>query len=286
MKRILFFLGALLAITPAFSQIVIISDIEFKNRLLESSSSNLVAKDIDGNYIKIDSNDDGEIQLAEAINVSYLNLDFGLNPKTLLSLDGIDYFSNLEHLTAYELGVNEFAYALPKLSKLILDYHLIVNLDLSNCPSLIELSTIQSPSSNFPLTEICLKNGISMQSLLVLNAPNLSYVCVDENEELLVQSALSSYPGVTINSSCNESTLLLPGDEVKEVHLFPNPIVNEFSVISEMEIRKVEILNLNGQTLLSTENSTNINSDLLRSGVFIVLIYTNKDIIMRKLVKK
>ncbi len=79
--------------TIAQSQIVNIPDANFKARLLSATSSNTVAYG-GGSYMKIDANDDGEIQLSEAIVVDSLSVV----ASDISSLVGITSFSNLKKL--------------------------------------------------------------------------------------------------------------------------------------------------------------------------------------------
>lgn len=97
-----------------FSQNINIPDANFKALLLQSSSANNIAADLNGNSIKIDQNDDGEIQVSEAENISFISLNnrslnfiyyfFKVFPevaypiKDIYSLEGINYFKNLRIL--------------------------------------------------------------------------------------------------------------------------------------------------------------------------------------------
>jgi Leucine-rich repeat (LRR) protein len=74
------------------AQIVSIPDVNFKDILLLSEPSNSIAKDLSGNNIAIDANNDGEIQVIEALEVFYLNVS---NYNNISDLTGIQAFSNL-----------------------------------------------------------------------------------------------------------------------------------------------------------------------------------------------
>jgi len=63
MKTKLFSLFFLLCSLFSFGQIVNIPDANFKAKLLEASPSNTIAKDLAGNYFKIDANGNGEIEV-------------------------------------------------------------------------------------------------------------------------------------------------------------------------------------------------------------------------------
>ncbi|ESU25326.1 hypothetical protein FLJC2902T_31340 [Flavobacterium limnosediminis JC2902] len=83
------------------SQVVTIPDANFKAKLLEASPSNQIAKNLNGDFFKIDVNNDLEIQVTEAMQVSYLDVqrDFSIPDSPFISsLEGILSFGNLQDL--------------------------------------------------------------------------------------------------------------------------------------------------------------------------------------------
>ena len=80
------------------AQIISIPDANFKSKLLESNSFNHFANDISGNSIQIDSNNNGEIEVGEALNIYALNVSNNALPNLISDLTGISYFSNLTSL--------------------------------------------------------------------------------------------------------------------------------------------------------------------------------------------
>jgi hypothetical protein len=77
------------------AQIVNIPNANFKAKLLSANSTNTIAKDLSGNFIDIDTNNDNEIQESEALQVKELNL---LNCNNVSSIVGINSFINLTKL--------------------------------------------------------------------------------------------------------------------------------------------------------------------------------------------
>ncbi len=101
----------------AFSQNINFTDVNFKNFLLQSTSTNGFVRDLNNNSIKLDQNNDGEIQVSEAENVSLISFngrfsssqyyifysfipsyDTELPAKDIYSVEGISYFKNLRIL--------------------------------------------------------------------------------------------------------------------------------------------------------------------------------------------
>lgn len=99
MKKFYYFLFLLISFISVNAQIVNIPDANFKAKLLEADVSNDIARNEFGQWIKIDLNDDNEIQISEAIQVYY----FKLNNSEISNLEGIDAFENLLYL---ECGSN------------------------------------------------------------------------------------------------------------------------------------------------------------------------------------
>ena len=101
MKNLHFFLAAICFCNwgSLNAQIVNIPDSNFKAKLLTSSTSTTIAKNLAGSYFKIDANNDGEIQESEAGEVSYININNVNNTNPVItSIEGILSFTNLQFL--------------------------------------------------------------------------------------------------------------------------------------------------------------------------------------------
>lgn len=73
------------------AQIITIPDANFKAKLLEANPTNSIAYNENSTYITIDTNNDGEIQVSEAQNVSGLDV----RNSAISDLTGISSFTNL-----------------------------------------------------------------------------------------------------------------------------------------------------------------------------------------------
>ncbi|CAC9976940.1 DUF7619 domain-containing protein [Flavobacterium panici] len=94
MKK-LYFLILFLCFYGLNAQVITISDATFKETLLKANTTNTIAQDSNGNPIKIDLNDNKEIEVSEALNVYKLNTYMPVREGIILSLSGIEYFTNL-----------------------------------------------------------------------------------------------------------------------------------------------------------------------------------------------
>ena len=89
---------ALCLFTNVNAQIINIPDANFKAKLLAASPSNSIALNSANSSIKIDVNNNGEIEVAEASNVYGLNV----SNSAISDLTGISYFVNLKQLSCFE----------------------------------------------------------------------------------------------------------------------------------------------------------------------------------------
>ncbi|WP_309640889.1 T9SS type A sorting domain-containing protein [Flavobacterium sp.] len=191
MKKLYFLLIFIGFVTQA--QIVNIPDSVFKQILVSANYNNQIASANEGGaYMTIDSNNDGEIQVDEALMVRGLNLE-GYN---ISNLTGIEYFTNLinlncknNHLTQLDLSTLDHLSGLNcsynQLTNLVLphwvwylycDHNQLTSLDLTNSPHVINfdcsdnaLTSLTFAPDNFYLMHIFCDNN----QLTTLNTDEL-----------------------------------------------------------------------------------------------------------------
>ena len=109
MKKFYTFLILMFVLVVGNAQIINIPDANFKAKLLAASPTQPIAYNAESTPIKIDTNNDGEIQVSEALLVWKLNVQGVFNP--ISNLTGIASFMNLRilfcnnnSLTSLDLG--------------------------------------------------------------------------------------------------------------------------------------------------------------------------------------
>jgi uncharacterized repeat protein (TIGR01451 family) len=219
----------------AFGQVVNIPDANFKAKLLAASINNSIATDISGNSIKIDINNDGEIQNSEASAVTKLDVLSSF----ISDLTGIEAFTNLEFLVCSNqftpltitqnsnlLSLNSNINQLTSLNvsqntnlkylycnnnqlsslnvtqnvnlkDLDCSYNQLITLDLIQNHSLQSLNC----SANQLLTKLYIKNGAIETNLTFGDTPNLQYICADEGQIASVQ--VLAGVNVVVNPYCS-----------------------------------------------------------------------------------
>src|SRR6188472_1807777 len=94
MKKIYFLMLALCLFTSVNAQVITFTDPVFKAKLVAASPTSNTAQNLSGANFKIDANSNGEIEVSEAQQVSYLYM-IG-SPVSITSFDGILNFTNLK----------------------------------------------------------------------------------------------------------------------------------------------------------------------------------------------
>jgi Leucine-rich repeat (LRR) protein len=136
------------------AQIINFPDQNFKNKLLQADINNQIA-----GATKIDTNNNGEIEESEALQVTYL---FLFN-SSISNLEGIEYFTNLQYLFVHQNS--------------------LVTLNITSMPQLITLRCNNNNLSSLNLTGLIALEGINLMSnnissLNTQSLPNLkSFYC-------------------------------------------------------------------------------------------------------------
>ena len=189
----------------ANGQIINFPDANFKAKLLMANIANGIAKDSQNNNIAVDDNNDGQIQVAEALQVSILNI----NSSNISDLTSIEYFTNLKYLncdsnqitilnitnnisltflscrfnqlTTIDLTNNTNLITLACNYNIItaLSVNNLINLDTLNCSNNLLTSIAINNLTN--LTSFTCKNN-QLSALNVINNTNLSYLSCEYNQ--------------------------------------------------------------------------------------------------------
>jgi hypothetical protein len=204
-------------------------DPNFKARLLQSSASNTIAKDLSGNYIAIDANGDSEIQITEAAQVSELRLVSGTIQ--VHSFEGIGYFINL---AALDCASN---YYLDSLT--INGFQHLNTLNVAPNPYLKKLTITQNPG----LTQVGLyAPGAFSETLEELD----TLICSDNNLGSIAFSSAFDYLDVKYLDCSN--------NHISAINFSTIAYVRDLN-ISGNNFTNLELINLNDLIKLKFDNN-------------------------------
>ncbi|UQB67462.1 T9SS type A sorting domain-containing protein [Epilithonimonas zeae] len=159
MKKIII-LSAIFVGTFIIAQTINFADTAFKSLLvsINTSPGANVAKDLNGNQIKIDQNNNGEIEITEAENISWLAVNGEFSTNKIVNIDEISYFKNLTYLK--------------------LQHHEITNLNTSNLSKLSSIDVFYNKLTSLEVNPIVTSLGCSFNNLSTLDISNLNNLVV------------------------------------------------------------------------------------------------------------
>ncbi|PDS22996.1 DUF7619 domain-containing protein [Flavobacterium branchiophilum] len=238
MKKLFFLLTALTSFLSLEAQIVTIPNANFKAKLLSANSTNTIAKNLTGSYFKIDSNNDNEIQVSEATQVSYLSVpnasitdltgissftgltQLYVDKNQLTSLDATA-LTNLVTLSCYQNQINNLnVSALANLKYLYCYENSLTTLNVSGLTALeylycnennlttIDVSTLTNLNFFYcdanQLTSIFMKNAKN-ETFTFSGNPYVTYICADDSQIAAIESqiVLNGYTNCHVNSYCS-----------------------------------------------------------------------------------
>lgn len=175
-----------------YAQNINFTDLNFKAVLVAANAETNfnIAKDLSGNPATIDTNNDGEIQVAEALAISFLNI---IGTTNIQNIEGIAFFENLktllvqsQQITTVDLSENT------NLEIVSLNFNAIESLDVSSLSNLKELSVQFNPltainfNANNDLIRIYCSNTLLINldltqcpNLVELNCPDTLLTTID-----------------------------------------------------------------------------------------------------------
>lgn len=243
MKKFYFLLLGLVIYSVTNAQVINFPDVNFKNRLLQSSPTQFIVKNLSNVYFKLDVNNDGEIQVSEATQVSYMNVSYS----SISDLTGISAFinlqvlscngnvlsalnlSSLENLQDVNCSNNQLislnVSGLINIQKLVCSYNQLTTLNVEGLTSLYDLNCGQNSLTTLDVNSLInlvtldcwsndlitlfVKNGRQESSIGFTSNPTLQYVCADEFQ---VQNFLNNFISLGyINATANSYCSFVPG---------------------------------------------------------------------------
>lgn len=219
MKKILFALLLLSGIANA--QIANIPNGNFKTLLLSTSPTLNVAKDVSGLNIKIDANNDGQIQISEAMAVYEMEIvNYGIADFT-----GIENFVNLKVLIIKSNPVVTLSLTgLPTLHTLRCDSNILTSLNVSGLFGLTTLHCNNNQLTTLDLTTLqslealdCSNNRLESINISPFAAPTMQHLAYENN------------PLNTLDISVftNLYSLNCSGNGLTSINLAPHPNLHE-----------------------------------------------------------
>jgi Leucine-rich repeat (LRR) protein len=286
MRKFYFLLIGILFFSGMNAQVINFVDYYVKAKLLQSESYQpyTIAKNLDGYFFKIDSNNNGEIEVSEALQVSYLDLSsYSLN-----NLDGINNFPNLSELICNNnLLTTLDLRGLINLKKLSCSTNRLISLDVSSQNKLTELicdhnqlTSITVNDQNTLTKLVCYSNQFSvlnlntLSGLLELNCSGNQLSALDLSNLNNLISLDFSYNKITtieLNNLTKLETLSCDQTLLTSLNLIVNSKLKGLG-FSYNKIRAIDVSNL--PNLSSLVFSSNLISSIdLKNNKLLKTLY-------------
>jgi Leucine-rich repeat (LRR) protein len=259
MKKYIFLL--ILVTSFVNGQNITFSDANFKAKLLNANSNNSVAKNLTGNYFKIDSNSDNEISLVEALQVSDLNLNLALGATDIINnIEGIENFTNIKILKCNYNNVSQV-----NITNLLLleEFHMhnnqLVTINVSNLVNLKILFV-----RNNSLTSITFLNNNTLESIWVSdnNLTSLDLSLMPAIEVLVAQN--NNITNLNISGLSNLIEINCSNNSISSLDLTNKPLLKWLTIKNNL-FTTIDVLNLSA--LISIDVSENNLSSINLNGL-------------------
>jgi Leucine-rich repeat (LRR) protein len=270
MKKIYFLVLAFCFFNGLSAQVINFPDAKFKAKLLNADVTNNIAKDANGISIKIDANNNGEVEVNEINGVIKLKID----NSQLTSLVGIQNFNNLQFLNCDKNSLaNLDLTGLNKLKSLECNENKLTSITLTGVNSLEILSCETNSLTSVNVSSLLLLKNLSIRSnkisaLNILSLSNLENLNCSNNQitdlntsGLLKLKDLSIYtnPLKNLNTSkCVSLIKLYASDfELNDLN------ISDCTYLIELDIRYGSVQNLNAENCINLNNINNFFSSRL-----------------------
>ena len=205
-------------------------------------------------------------------NNQLTSLDVG--PNNVLSQ--LNCYDN--QLTSLDVSQNS------ALNYLICYNNQLTSLDLSQNT---DLRGLNCESNNLSLLNV--KNGNNAAINTFSATGNVNLLCIDVDD--VVSATINWHNFIDPQTSFSEdcATFLGVDDEIlsEGLKIYPNPVSDILSVESKLALKKIEIYSILGQKVKEINSDFNsISTNQLSNGIFLIKIYSEKGIAVRKLIKQ
>ena len=277
MKNILHFSLLFLVSFSIKAQIINFPDANFKAKLLTSSSTNNVAKNSLGYSIKIDTNNNGQIEQSEALQVHHLSFYVYNGPppfkmansplaNEITNLTGIAYFTNLRSLnvtrnqiSSMNLSSNTF------LNYLDCSYNAITSLSSIVLPNSLaslfinnnNLTSLNTTSFSNLTTLNCSSTGLS-SSNLILNSQLVNLYCSNNSITSYNFNAFTNLTSLNVSNN-NLTSLNLSNNTLLQTLDCNHNQLSNLNLTTNNQLKNLYCYN-NQLTSLNLNNATQLQS--------------------------
>jgi hypothetical protein len=181
----------------------------------------------------------------------------------------------------------------PLLERVFCSNNQLSSLDFSSNPLFNQLDCINNPN----LSSVNIQNGATQllgtqtyYNQCWTGLPNLTTICADDNELVVLQNYLTSC-GIDISSINFHGNCALGNDEFgnDSIQIYPNPATDNVNINYNHNIKTIELIDVQGRILVSkmvNENQVTFDVSDYSSGVYYLKITGDGGSTIEKLLKQ
>jgi|GEM_PF-882536 len=258
--------------TDCIPSIVYIPDANFKNKLLNTNCASFEEGVPPTSYTnRVDTNEDGEIQISEALAVKGLKVNTSIMTTAgdLESLEGLQYFTNLQRLVCYGNQIESLDVTmLQDLVELDCHHNHLATLDFSGLPVLdlvrcYHNSISVMPLDNLPMLRFLQASQNSLGQLDVTGLPALEALSCESNQ--LTALEIHDMPTLREVEAFNNLLTAIDLDGLTELR-FLGIENNLFTSFNLSLLTGLEILNISSNAITEIDVDGHAGLNQLKIG--------------------
>lgn len=284
MRKLLLLISVIYSISLT-AQNIVFPDANFKTALVNHNPI-------------IDTNNDGEISIAEA---NYMNHGVGVSNNNITDLTGLEHFINVpEFYCSGNLISSIDISSLTALTTLGCSDNTITSIDISQNPNLLRLTisnnnltTLDASQNSNMILLSCFNNQLTTINVQNGNNTNMQFsgsgnpnACIQVDDTTYSQNAFnwSEDSTATYSLNCLGETTSIEENKFS-FNVYPNPVIDELKVASS-SFSRLRLIDLSGKEIL-TSFTPEINLNNVKKGVYFLTVYDlNGNFNTQKIIKK
>lgn len=283
MKNIIILISIIGLNLSSYAQNIEFTDLNLKQYLINENSIDINNDGLPD--LNADLNNDSEIQLSEALNITNLTLNNFPDTYHVESIQDLSLFTNIQ-----ELAIIHFN-SLEEFSLIGLDN--LTSLWLGTLQSLkyIDISDLNT-LNNLRIEDISALDYLNLQNdnfpsevFSLFYTENIQYACVDNISEEYNEVSFHMAQDVLPSIECSLGVLNQELDIGMSV--YPNPSKGFVNIDTpNLEFLQAIIFDINGKEVYSAfENNNVIDISFLNNGIYFLQLKSNHDSIIKKIIK-
>lgn len=239
MRKLYFVLLFMVTVAGMSQNVNFGSSNQFRSAIVNSNANGGIAYNSAGLHMKVDANNDGLIQLTEALDVYEIRIS---GNTSLQGLTGLDSFSNLRLFSGINIGVLSVNFQLLQNLETIILYDNFTTVTLSGLPNLKKIDIQQTDIQTLDLTGLPALQEVNIGYNKIKN-----HIDISQSPNLVnFDARYNLIPSINVTGATSLQKLILTRNQIAAINL--TGLVNLTDLM--VNINKLTALNVDQQVNL------------------------------------